>query len=163
MSRNRASPLTLWLSLLGALLLADPATATDADYERAYGLGWFQHDYQGRMVQFHTGSIDGMVAIAAVIPEDRFGVYVLALALADDRREQHERRALGQPQNLVDHLAHGLRGEVDAVLGAARLLDGGRQPVSSTDRAIQGDTIHTPEGPKPFTVHEETIKVKGGW
>ena len=33
---------------------------------------------------------------------------------------------------------------------AHSLLDGGRQPVSSTDRAIQGDTIHTPEGPKPY-------------
>ncbi len=42
-----------------------------------YGLGWFQHDYQGRMLQFHTGSIDGMVAIIGVIPEERFGVYVL--------------------------------------------------------------------------------------
>ncbi len=33
---------------------------------------------------------------------------------------------------------------------AHSLLDGGRQPVSSTDRAIQGDTIHTPEGVKPY-------------
>ncbi len=33
---------------------------------------------------------------------------------------------------------------------AHSLLDGGRQPVSSTDRAIHGDTIHTPEGPKPY-------------
>ncbi len=43
-----------------------------------YGMGWFQHDYQGRMVQFHTGSIDGMVAIIGLIPEERIGVYVLA-------------------------------------------------------------------------------------
>lgn len=43
-----------------------------------YGLGWFQHDYQGRMVQFHTGSIDGMVAIIGLIPDERLGVYVLA-------------------------------------------------------------------------------------
>ena len=35
---------------------------------------------------------------------------------------------------------------------AHSLLDGGRQPVSSSDRAIQGDTIHTPEGPKPYEV-----------
>jgi len=42
-----------------------------------YGLGWFQHDYQGRMLQFHTGSIDGMVAIIGLIPEERIGVYVL--------------------------------------------------------------------------------------
>jgi len=43
-----------------------------------YGLGWFQHDYQGRVVDFHTGSIDGMVAIHGLIRAERLGVYVLA-------------------------------------------------------------------------------------
>ncbi len=43
-----------------------------------YGMGWFQQDYRGQMVQFHTGSIDGMVAIIGLIPEQRLGVYVLA-------------------------------------------------------------------------------------
>ena len=41
-----------------------------------YGLGWFQHDYRGRMVQFHTGSLPGMVAIAGMIPDENIGVYV---------------------------------------------------------------------------------------
>ena len=36
----------------------------------SYGLGWFQHDYRGRKLDFHTGSIDGMVAIAGLIRED---------------------------------------------------------------------------------------------
>jgi CubicO group peptidase (beta-lactamase class C family) len=43
-----------------------------------YGLGWFQHDYRGRMVQFHTGSIDGAVAIVGLIPEERTGICVFA-------------------------------------------------------------------------------------
>jgi CubicO group peptidase (beta-lactamase class C family) len=43
-----------------------------------YALGWFQEDYSGRMVNFHTGSIDGMVAIIGLIPDERLGVYVLA-------------------------------------------------------------------------------------
>ncbi len=43
-----------------------------------YGLGWFQHDYRGRAVDFHTGSIDGMVAIHGLIREENLGVYVLA-------------------------------------------------------------------------------------
>ena len=43
-----------------------------------YALGWFQQDYAGRMVDFHTGSIDGMVAIIGLIPDERLGVYVLA-------------------------------------------------------------------------------------
>ena len=45
-----------------------------------YGFGWFQQDYRGRMVNFHTGSIDGSVAIIGLIPEERLGVYVLANA-----------------------------------------------------------------------------------
>jgi CubicO group peptidase (beta-lactamase class C family) len=43
-----------------------------------YGLGWFQQDYRGRAVDFHTGSIDGMVAIHGLIRSERLGVYVLA-------------------------------------------------------------------------------------
>ncbi len=43
-----------------------------------YALGWFQQDYNGRAVSFHTGSIDGMVAIIGLIPDERLGVYVLA-------------------------------------------------------------------------------------
>ena len=42
-----------------------------------YALGWFQHEYGGRRLNYHTGSIDGMVAIIGIIPEERFGVYVL--------------------------------------------------------------------------------------
>ena len=42
-----------------------------------YALGWFQHEYGGRRLNYHTGSIDGMIAIIGIIPEERFGVYVL--------------------------------------------------------------------------------------
>jgi CubicO group peptidase (beta-lactamase class C family) len=43
-----------------------------------YALGWFQQDYRGRAVDFHTGSIDGMVAIHGLVRDERLGVYVLA-------------------------------------------------------------------------------------
>lgn len=43
-----------------------------------YGLGWFQQDYQGRMLDFHTGSLNGTVAIIGLVPDERFGVYILA-------------------------------------------------------------------------------------
>ena len=43
-----------------------------------YGLGWFQEDYKGRMLNFHTGSLNGMVAIIGLVQDSRFGVYVLA-------------------------------------------------------------------------------------
>lgn len=45
-----------------------------------YSFGWFQQDYAGRMMQFHTGSIDGMVALIGLVPDERFGIYVLANA-----------------------------------------------------------------------------------
>ena len=43
-----------------------------------YGLGWFQADYRGRAVDFHTGSIDGMVAIVGLIRDENLGICVLA-------------------------------------------------------------------------------------
>ena len=43
-----------------------------------YGLGWFQQDYRGRATDFHTGSIDGMVAIHGLLRDERLGVFVLA-------------------------------------------------------------------------------------
>lgn len=45
---------------------------------RTYALGWFQHDWGAHDLSFHTGSIDGMVAIAGLLPEEGVGVYVLA-------------------------------------------------------------------------------------
>ena len=42
-----------------------------------YGLGWFQQDYDGHAVDFHTGSIDGMVAIAGLIRDEGIAVHVL--------------------------------------------------------------------------------------
>ena len=43
-----------------------------------YALGWFVQDYHGQIVWMHTGSIDGMSALIALLPEQRAGVYVLA-------------------------------------------------------------------------------------
>ncbi|MFM8914318.1 MAG: serine hydrolase, partial [Flammeovirgaceae bacterium] len=41
-----------------------------------YGLGWFQHDYKGKKINYHTGSLAGEVAIHAQLPEAKLGVYV---------------------------------------------------------------------------------------
>lgn len=43
-----------------------------------YGLGWFLQDYRGRKVAFHTGSIDGTVAIVGLLPDLELGVVVFA-------------------------------------------------------------------------------------
>ncbi len=41
-----------------------------------YGLGWFQQDYKGQKINFHTGSLPGTVAIHGQLPEARLGIYV---------------------------------------------------------------------------------------
>jgi len=55
-----------------------PTTKLTRPHWMTYGLGWFQQDYRGRAVDFHTGSIDGMVAIHGLIRDEHLGVYVLA-------------------------------------------------------------------------------------
>ncbi|MFN8571593.1 MAG: serine hydrolase [Gemmatimonadaceae bacterium] len=55
-----------------------PTTRLTRPHYTAYGLGWFLQDYHGQAVSMHTGSIDGMIAILGLIPDQRVGVYVLA-------------------------------------------------------------------------------------
>lgn len=42
----------------------------------SYGLGWFQHDYRGEKMDFHTGSLQGLIAIAGVMHDQNTAVYV---------------------------------------------------------------------------------------
>ncbi|HKJ01372.1 MAG TPA: serine hydrolase, partial [Longimicrobiales bacterium] len=55
-----------------------PTRTVTKPHWTTYGFGWFQEDYRGEKVDFHTGSIDGMVAIAGLIRDKGIGVYVLA-------------------------------------------------------------------------------------
>ena len=41
-----------------------------------YGMGWFQQDYKGYKINFHTGSLSGATAIHAQLPDKKFGIYV---------------------------------------------------------------------------------------
>lgn len=43
-----------------------------------YGLGWFQTDYNGRGLDFHSGSIDGLIALHGLVRDEGLGVIVLA-------------------------------------------------------------------------------------
>ena len=52
-------------------------TLTQPNWQ-TYGLGWFQHDYQGEKLDFHTGSIAGLVAICGILHEKDVAVYVFA-------------------------------------------------------------------------------------
>jgi CubicO group peptidase (beta-lactamase class C family) len=44
----------------------------------AYGLGWFLSDYEGKYVVQHGGNIDGMTALIAMLPEEKFGMVILS-------------------------------------------------------------------------------------
>ena len=50
------------------------ATTYNHDYY-SYGLAWFVHDFRGRKMAMHTGSINGMIAIIGLIPEENMGIY----------------------------------------------------------------------------------------
>jgi len=43
---------------------------------RTYGLGWYQHDYKGKKVNFHTGSLSGLTAITGQLPDEKLGVFI---------------------------------------------------------------------------------------
>ena len=43
-----------------------------------YGLGWFQQDYKGLKLDFHTGSITGLVAMAGVVHSEDLAIYVFS-------------------------------------------------------------------------------------
>ena len=44
----------------------------------AYGLGWILSDYEGKYLVQHGGNIDGMTALVAMLPEEKFGIVILS-------------------------------------------------------------------------------------
>jgi Domain of unknown function (DUF3471)/Beta-lactamase len=69
-ARAMWSPQTM-LPLVGDLTKPSPA------HLRAYALGWFVGDYNGRLRVEHEGSIDGMYSKIALLPELKAGVVAL--------------------------------------------------------------------------------------
>ncbi|MGD9590145.1 MAG: serine hydrolase [Pyrinomonadaceae bacterium] len=53
-----------------------PTVALTKPHWTTYSMGWFQHDYRGEMVNFHTGSLAGRTAIVGLIPDKKFGIYI---------------------------------------------------------------------------------------
>jgi CubicO group peptidase (beta-lactamase class C family) len=41
-----------------------------------YGLGWFEQDFRGRFLAFHTGSLDGRTAMMGLLPDAKVGVFI---------------------------------------------------------------------------------------
>lgn len=55
-----------------------PTVELTKPHWRTYGLGWFQQDFQGRAIDFHTGSLSGLIAIIGLDREANKAVVVLA-------------------------------------------------------------------------------------
>ena len=70
-------------------------------------------------VEFVDAAVDAHAheTLAAQLLED---FRVFALAVDDDGRQQQHGEAVRQLHDLVDHLAHGLRRKIDAVIRTAR-------------------------------------------
>ncbi|MBK7351007.1 MAG: serine hydrolase [Gemmatimonadetes bacterium] len=54
-----------------------PTAALTRPHWRTYGLGWFEQDYRGEFVAFHTGSLAGRTALVGLLPGRHTGVVVL--------------------------------------------------------------------------------------
>ena len=79
-----------------------------------------------RLVQFIHFAVD-TGANEALRQEVLHQLHVFALAVVDDGRQQHQSRALGHGQYLVDHLAHGLSFQRRVVVRAAGDAGAGKQ------------------------------------
>lgn len=55
-----------------------PTTALTKPNWTTYGLGWFQQDFQGRKIDFHTGSLSGLIAIIGLDRDNNKAMVVLA-------------------------------------------------------------------------------------
>jgi len=54
-----------------------PTAQLTRPHWRSYGLGWFQQDFQGRQIDFHTGSLSGLIALIGLDRENGLAVVVL--------------------------------------------------------------------------------------
>jgi CubicO group peptidase (beta-lactamase class C family) len=53
-----------------------PTASITQPHWKTYALGWFQQDYQGKFVNFHTGSLSGTTAIHGLLLDEKMGVYI---------------------------------------------------------------------------------------
>ena len=53
-----------------------PTAVVTKPHWMTYGLGWFQQDFRGRFLSFHTGSLAGRTAMVGVLPDARTGIFI---------------------------------------------------------------------------------------
>ncbi|MDZ4730096.1 MAG: serine hydrolase [Xanthomonadales bacterium] len=54
-----------------------PTAELTQPHWRSYGLGWFQQDFQGRMINYHTGSLSGLIALIGLDRDNDKAVVIL--------------------------------------------------------------------------------------
>lgn len=97
-----------WMELLKPQNFVDedgfyPTARLTKPHWTTYGLGWFQQDYKGQKLNFHTGSLAGEIAITGQIPDKHIAVYVFANLDHAEMRHALMFRALDQFSLGVDH------------------------------------------------------------
>ncbi len=90
-----------WIELLRPQNFVDengfyPTARLTKPHWTTYGLGWFQQDYRGQKLNFHTGSLSGEIAITGQIPDKRIAVYVFGNLDHAEMRHALMYRALDQ-------------------------------------------------------------------
>lgn len=94
---------------------------------RAYGLGWFLQDYQGRKMVHHSGSINWTRTHVGMIPAERIGVVVIANLNSSNLQQAITYRVLDALMGLPardwagEYLAVSKRGDVRAAAQAREL------------------------------------------
>jgi hypothetical protein len=53
-----------------------PTARVTKPHWTTYGLGWFQQDFRGRFLAFHTGSLSGRTAMVGLLPDVRTGIFI---------------------------------------------------------------------------------------
>jgi CubicO group peptidase (beta-lactamase class C family) len=54
-----------------------PTAQLTTPHWTSYGLGWFQQDYRGHKINYHTGSLPGEIAMHGQLPEHQLGVFIV--------------------------------------------------------------------------------------
>lgn len=128
-----------------------PTTELTKPNWRSYGLGWFQQDFQGRKIDYHTGSLSGLVAIIGL---DRVGDK--AVVVLGNRDHAEMRHAL--LWEVMDNSAADSRRDWNQQvfeLYESRAADRERQWQETREKRLKGTKTSLPMSAYAGTYHSE--------
>lgn len=110
----------------------------------SYGLGWFQHDYKGEKVDFHTGSLPGLIALVGQLRSKNLAVYVFA-------NMDHAELRHAIMYKVFDLYALG--GERDWQSDVFELYDGFKQAGKASDSTFRAERVQNTSTTLPLEVY----------